>query len=49
MSILYAPTDEYSDKLTTPSKALTSIRPGDRIFSGTGCAEPTLLLLQLVD
>ena len=32
---------------TSPTAAMSRIKPGDRIFIGTGCAEPRLLLLHL--
>ncbi len=34
-------------KITTPDSALSHIKPGDRIFIGTGCAQPHLLTLHL--
>ena len=34
-------------RLSNPTVALSRIKPGDRIFVGTGCAEPRLLLLHL--
>ncbi len=44
---MYAQSQEYQSKLTTPTEALSHIKPGDVIFVGTGCAEPHLLLLHL--
>ncbi len=37
----------YEKRLTTVSKALGAIRPGRRIFIGTGCAEPQYLVTNL--
>lgn len=36
--------DEYADMLATPEEAVASIHPGQRVFVGTGCAQPTVLL-----
>ncbi|MFX0211915.1 MAG: hypothetical protein ACFFDT_38425, partial [Candidatus Hodarchaeota archaeon] len=47
MVFTYQPIDSYESKLTTPDAALSHIKPGDRIFIGTGCAEPRLLTLHL--
>ena len=38
---------EYQHKLQEPKAALTHIRPGSRIFIGTGCAVPSLLVKTL--
>ena len=35
---------EYKHKLQDPKSALKNIRPGARIFIGTGCAVPSLLV-----
>ena len=44
---MYQPLDSSEPSLTSPTAALSHIKPGDRIFVGTGCAEPRLLLLHL--
>jgi acyl-CoA hydrolase/GNAT superfamily N-acetyltransferase len=38
---------EYQHKLKDPKSALSHIRPGNRIFIGTGCAVPSLLVKTL--
>ncbi len=38
---------EYQHKLKDPKSALSHIRPGNRIFVGTGCAVPSLLVKTL--
>jgi len=38
----------YDSKRRTPSQAIASIRPGARIFIGTGCGQPQLLVEELV-
>ncbi len=38
---------EYQHKLQDPKSALSHIRPGNRIFVGTGCAVPSLLVKTL--
>ncbi|MDX1778033.1 MAG: acetyl-CoA hydrolase/transferase C-terminal domain-containing protein, partial [Thermodesulfobacteriota bacterium] len=38
---------EYQHKLQDPKSALSHIRPGNRIFVGTGCAVPSLLVRTL--
>ena len=43
----YQPVDPNEPTYTTPTAALSHIKPGDRLFIGTGCAEPRLLLLHL--
>lgn len=45
--MLYQPVDADEAKITTPNAALSHIKPGDRIFVGTGCAQPRLLMLHL--
>lgn len=35
------------DKITTPEDALSCIKPGDRVFIGTGCATPRTLVMAL--
>jgi acyl-CoA hydrolase len=36
---------KYQSMIATPAEAVAKIKPGERVFVGTGCAEP----LQLVD
>jgi acyl-CoA hydrolase/GNAT superfamily N-acetyltransferase len=38
----------YKNKLMTASQAIQKIRPGDRIFIGTGCGQPQMLVEALV-
>ena len=35
--------EKYQDMIASPQKAVTHIRPGQRVFIGTGCAEPVEL------
>ena len=37
----------FTDKITTPEDAVSCIKPGDRVFVGTGCATPRTLTLAL--
>jgi acyl-CoA hydrolase/RimJ/RimL family protein N-acetyltransferase len=37
----------YESKLVSPEQALATIRPGSRIYLGTGCAAPRRLLAEL--
>lgn len=37
----------YKDLVTTPKKALANVRPGQRVFIGTGCGEPVDLVSAL--
>ncbi len=37
----------YKDMISTPAKALSNVRPGQRVFIGTGCAEPVELVAAL--
>ncbi len=39
----------YADMLSTPSQAATRINSGDRVFIGTGCAQPSALTTALTD
>ncbi|RME94266.1 MAG: GNAT family N-acetyltransferase [Verrucomicrobia bacterium] len=39
--------EKYRDSITTAEKAVARIRPGQRIFVGTGCAEPLQLVRAL--
>ena len=39
----------YPNKLVLPSRAFRQIRRGDRIFIGTGCAQPQYLVQIMVD
>lgn len=41
--------ETYKDLIMSPRKALSQIRSGQRIFLGTGCGEPTLLVQALVE
>jgi acyl-CoA hydrolase/GNAT superfamily N-acetyltransferase len=38
----------YKSKLTVAKQAIRRIRPGDRIFIGTGCGQPQMLVDELV-
>ena len=40
---------DYQHKLQEPKAALNHIKPGNRIFIGTGCAVPSLLVKTLED
>ncbi len=39
----------YSDMIATPKKAVASVRPGQRVFVGTGCGEPVELVAALTN
>ena len=39
--------EQYKDLLTTPKRALANVRPGQRVFIGTGCGEPVELVASL--
>ena len=41
--------ETYSDMLTTPAKAVARIKSGQRVFVGTGCGEPTVLVQAMTD
>ena len=36
--------EKYKDMIQTPKKALGNIKSGNRVFLGTGCGEPTVLV-----
>ncbi len=40
--------EKYADLISTPKKALTHVKPGQRVFVGTGCGEPVSLVQALV-
>lgn len=40
--------EEYSEIVVTAAKAVSEIKPGDRVFLGTGCATPLELINALV-
>jgi acyl-CoA hydrolase/GNAT superfamily N-acetyltransferase len=40
--------EQYNSKLMTASQAIQKIHPGDRIFIGTGCGQPQMLVEALV-
>jgi acyl-CoA hydrolase/GNAT superfamily N-acetyltransferase len=40
--------EKYRDMIMTPKKALSKVRSGNRVFLGTGCGEPTVLVEALV-
>jgi 4-hydroxybutyrate CoA-transferase len=40
---------EYSRKLTSPRQAVLHIKPGDRVFSALGAAEPPALIQAMAD
>ncbi len=35
---------KYEEMITTPARALSHLQPGQRVFIGTGCAEPVQLV-----
>ena len=39
---------KYADMTATPAEAVTRIRPGQRVFIGTGCAQPLALVKAMV-
>jgi acyl-CoA hydrolase/GNAT superfamily N-acetyltransferase len=41
--------EKYRDMLVTPRQAAQRIKPGQRVFIGTGCAEPVPLVKALTD
>jgi acyl-CoA hydrolase/GNAT superfamily N-acetyltransferase len=41
--------EEYADLIATPERAAARIRPGQRVFIGTGCAQPQELVRALSD
>ena len=38
----------YRDMIATPAEAAGRLRPGNRVFVGTGCGTPTVLVEALV-
>jgi acyl-CoA hydrolase/GNAT superfamily N-acetyltransferase len=40
--------EKYSDMIATPEKAVARLRPGQRIFIGTTCAQPVALVNAMV-
>jgi acyl-CoA hydrolase/GNAT superfamily N-acetyltransferase len=40
--------EKYADMIATPEEAVARIRPGHRVFIGTGCAQPQELVRALV-
>jgi len=40
--------DRYSDKIRTPEHAIATIRRGDKVFIGSGAAEPQVLVKSLI-
>jgi acyl-CoA hydrolase len=41
--------DTYAQMIATPKQAVARIRPGQRVFVGTGCAQPQELVQALTD
>lgn len=41
--------DAYLEKLVSPDKAIARIRSGQRVFIGSGCGEPQILVQKLVE
>lgn len=39
----------YEKRIMTPGQAFKKVRPGNRIYIGTGCAEPRFLVQSMVD
>lgn len=40
--------EKYSDMIATPQEAVKRVKPGQRVFVGTGCAQPESLVNALV-
>ncbi len=40
--------DKYRDMIMSPNKALAAVKSGNRVFLGTGCGEPIVLVEALV-
>jgi acyl-CoA hydrolase/GNAT superfamily N-acetyltransferase len=41
--------EKYREMIATPRRAIARVRPGQRVFIGTGCAEPVELVQALTD
>jgi len=41
--------DNYIEKRTSPQKAIARIRSGQRVFIGSGCGEPQILVQTLTE
>ncbi|KPK75593.1 MAG: 4-hydroxybutyrate CoA-transferase [Phycisphaerae bacterium SM23_30] len=41
--------EKYKDIIATPDQAVRQIKPGNRVFIGTGCAQPLKLVQALAD
>ena len=41
--------EEYAGKIITPEQAIASVRRGDKIFIGSGAAEPQILVKALIE
>ncbi|MFP3983609.1 MAG: 4-hydroxybutyrate CoA-transferase, partial [Desulfurivibrionaceae bacterium] len=41
--------DKYRDMISTPARAAARIKPGQRVFIGSACAEPSQLIRALTD
>lgn len=41
--------ERYKDMIATPGQAVSHLRPGQRVFIGTGCGEPKELVKALTD
>ena len=41
--------ERYRPMISTAKEALRALRPGQRIFIGTGCAEPQELVQALIE
>ncbi|MDH3349786.1 MAG: GNAT family N-acetyltransferase [Desulfobulbaceae bacterium] len=41
--------EKYSDMIATPCKALSLVKPGQRVFISTGCAAPVVLIQALME
>ena len=39
--------ENYESKISTPEEALSAVKSGDRVFIGTACATPRLLIQTL--
>lgn len=53
MSTILSPSNDwkvkYKELLASPSKAASMVNPGQRVFIGTGCAQPEVLVQALTD